>query len=123
MRLLGLAGLIAGKPILAWSAGAMAIAERVVLFHDQPPQGAGIAELFDQGLGLLHGILPFPHAQTRLHLHDSAHVSILARRFAPAQCLTLDHGSALSFTAGRLANCASSWRLTRGGSLAEAAAA
>ena len=123
MRLLGLADLVADKPVLAWSAGAMAISERVVLFHDSPPQGAGIAELFEQGLGLVTGVLPFPHAQTRLHLHDSAHVSILARRFAPAHCLTLDHGSALSFADGRLASAANSWRLTRDGTLAEAAPA
>jgi hypothetical protein len=120
MRLLGVRDLLWDKPILAWSAGAMAIAERVVLFHDQPPQGAGVAEIFDQGLSLVPGVLPLPHAQARLHLHDSEHVSIFARRFAPARCLTLDHGSVLSFAEGRLTGFASSWRLTRDGALAEA---
>jgi hypothetical protein len=100
----------------------MAICERIVLFHDQPPQGAGVAELFDQGLGLVPAVLPLPHAQTRLRLHDGEHVSILARRFAPARSVTLDHGSALSFADGRLTGCANSWRLTRDGSLAEAGA-
>ena len=123
MRLLGLADILRDKPVLAWSAGAMAIAERIVLFHDQPPLGAGVAELFDQGLGLVTGVLPLPHAQTRLHLHDSEHVSILARRFAPARCLTLDHGSVVSFADGRLTAHASSWQLTRNGSLAEAGSA
>ncbi len=120
LRLLGLADLMRGKPILAWSAGAMAIAERIVLFHDQPPQGAGVAEVFDQGLGLMPGVLPLPHAQSRLLLHDDVHVSIFARRFAPARCLTLDHGSALSIADGRLKGYANSWRLTRDGFLAAA---
>jgi len=120
LRLLGLAEVLQSKPILAWSAGAMAIAERIVLFHDQPPQGAGVAEVFDQGLGLVPGLLPLPHAQTRLHLHDNTHVSILARRFAPARCLTLDHGSVLSIADGHLQSYANSWRLTRDGSLAGA---
>lgn len=120
LRLLGLAGLLADKPVLAWSAGAMAICDRIVLFHDHPPQGPGVAELFDQGLGLVPAVLPLPHAQTRLRLHDGEHVSILARRFAPARCLTLDHGSVLSFADGRPNGFANSWRLTRDGSLAEA---
>jgi hypothetical protein len=123
LRLHRLADLIADKPVIAWSAGAMAAAGRIVLFHDQPPQGAGVAELFEQGLGLVAGVLPLPDAQTRLHLHDDAHVSILARRFAPAHCLTLDHGSVLSFSDGRLLSSANSWRLTRDGTLAEAAPA
>jgi len=119
LRLLGFTGLLQRKPVLAWSAGAMAISERIVLFHDQPPQGPGVPELFDQGLGLVPGVLPLPHAQTRLHLHDSEHVSILARRFAPQRCMTLDHGSVVSFIDGRPAGYANSWRLTRDGTLAE----
>jgi hypothetical protein len=120
LRLLGVADLLKGKPVLAWSAGAMAIADRIVLFHDQPPQGAGVAEVFDQGLGLIPGILPLPHAQTRLRLHDTEHVTIFGRRFAPARCLTLDHGSVLSLADGKLTGYTNSWRLSRDGTLAEA---
>jgi peptidase E len=119
LRFLGFAALLQGKPILAWSAGAMAISERIVLFHDQPPQGPGVPELFDQGLAMVPGVLPLPHAQTRLHLHDSEHISILARRFAPQHCMTLDHGSVVSYVDGRAAGYANSWRLTRDGTLAE----
>ena len=39
--------------VVAWSAGAMVLTERVVLFHDDPPHGAGIAEVLDVGLGLV----------------------------------------------------------------------
>ena len=44
LRLFGIAELAVGKTIFAWCAGAMAISERVVLFHDSPPQGPGAAE-------------------------------------------------------------------------------
>jgi hypothetical protein len=39
LRLFGLGDLVADKTVFAWSAGAMAVSERVVLFHDDPPQG------------------------------------------------------------------------------------
>lgn len=90
MRLFGLADLVREMPILAWSAGAMALAERVVLFHDSPPQGAGNPEVLDAGLGLYRGLIPLPHARHRLRLEDPVRVSLLARRFAPDTCVPLD---------------------------------
>lgn len=87
LRLFGIAELLGDQPIFAWSAGAMAIADRVVLFHDSPPQGPGAAEVLDRGLGLASGVVPLPHPETRLRLHDPERVSVLARRFAPALCL------------------------------------
>lgn len=119
LRLFDLRRLSVGKPLLAWSAGAMALSERVVLFHDDPPQGAANAEVFDSGLGLLPGVVPFPQAQTRLALHDAGRMTLLARRFAPAQCLTLDEGSWLHWRKGSLVKGAHSWRLTRQGALDE----
>jgi hypothetical protein len=71
----------------------MCAAERVVLFHDAPPQGAGDAEVLGDGLGLARGVLPFPHARRRLRLHDPLRVSLLARRFAPLDCLAMDSGA------------------------------
>lgn len=79
-------------PIFAWSAGAMAITERVVLFHDSPPQGPGNAELLGHGLGLLPKIVVLPHARRRLRLDDRDRVSLFARRFEPARCVALDEG-------------------------------
>ncbi len=81
------------RPVVAWSAGAMAISERIVLFHDRAPQGAAHAELFDAGIGLCRGVLPLPDAQHRLHLQDRDRMAILARRFAPLKCLALDEGT------------------------------
>lgn len=100
MRLFGVAQLFGDRPIFAWSAGAMALAERVVLFHDSPPQGAGSAEVFDVGLSLAPNIVPLPHAEKRLRLDDPYRVALFARRFAPALCSLLDLGATLTLRRG-----------------------
>jgi hypothetical protein len=82
-------------PIVAWSGGAMVLTERIVLFHDRPPQGAGDAEVYAPGLGLLRGVVPLPHASARLDLHDPRRVAQFARRFGPAACVALDAGTRL----------------------------
>ena len=90
MRLFELGDLLRDLPIFAWSAGAMCLGRRIVLFHDYPPQGPGNAEIFDVGLGLYHGLLALPHASQRLRLHDPARIRLLARRFSPDLCVALD---------------------------------
>ncbi len=95
LRLFGLDRLIGNLPVLAWSAGAMALARRVVLFHDSPPQGFGNAEVLESGLGLYSGILPMPHARRRLKLGDPDRITELARRFAPRFCVPMDDGDYL----------------------------
>lgn len=98
LRLLGVAALLderPGLPVVAWSAGAMAIGELVVLFHDSPPQGPGNAEAFGRGLGLYAGTLVFPHGSRRLRIDDPGRVGRLARRFAPLECVLLDEETRL----------------------------
>ncbi|CAN5281477.1 hypothetical protein BH20ACT5_BH20ACT5_10440 [soil metagenome] len=80
-------------PVIAWSAGAMALTERIVLFHDRAPQGPGHPELYHHGLSLLRGVVPLPHARARLLLDDPVRMSVFARRFAPARCMPLEAGS------------------------------
>lgn len=92
LRLFRLHRLVGDLPVIAWSAGAMALAEKVVLFHDRPPQGAGNAEILEFGLGLYKGVVPLPHASARLRLNDEVRVGLFARRFAPAACIALDEG-------------------------------
>ncbi|MCP4225743.1 MAG: hypothetical protein GY773_20605 [Actinomycetia bacterium] len=92
LRLFDVFGLADTKPVVAWSGGAMVLTERVVLFHDNPPQGPGDAELYGPGLGLVTGLVPLPHARHRLQLDDLGRVALFARRFAPASCVTLDYG-------------------------------
>jgi len=89
----------------------MALTERVVLFHDSPPQGAGDAELLDFGLGIAPGVVVLPHARKRLRLDDPVRVSLLARRFRPAACVPLDGGDDIERIDG-------SWRLGRARTLA-----
>jgi len=74
------------EAVLAWSAGAMALTDRVVLFS------AGRAETYAAGLGLLPDLVLLPHARRRLPLDDPARLGALARRFAPARCVVLDDG-------------------------------
>ena len=93
LRLLDIGGASGDKPLFLWSAGAMALSERVVLFHDSPPQGQGNPEVLEAGLGLVEGVIPLPHARRRLRLYDQSRVALFAQRFAPATCITLDEGS------------------------------
>lgn len=81
------------KPIVAWGAGAMVLSDRVVLFHDSPPQGGGNAEILEPGLGIAPGIVPLPHASHRLALDDRTRVRLFAERFGPARCVALDPGA------------------------------
>jgi hypothetical protein len=78
--------------VVAWSAGAMALTERVVLFHDRAAQGASLTEVFDTGIGVIPGLVLLPHARRRLRTDDPLRMSALAHRFAPASCLVLDDG-------------------------------
>lgn len=90
MRLLRVADAFSHGPLLAWSAGAMALSERIILFHDNPPQGQGNAEILEKGLGVCPNLVPLPHAKHRLRLKDKARVALFAKRFGPAQCIVLD---------------------------------
>ena len=118
LRLFGLLELAGDKPIIAWSAGAMCLADRVVLFHDFPPQGPGDAEVAETGLGLCPGIVPLPHATNRLNLDNKARISAFARRFSPARSITLDPGAMLVWRGDKLIESEKTFRLTRSGTLA-----
>jgi hypothetical protein len=100
LRLFGIEQLLGTKPVFAWSAGAMAVGERIVLYHDTPPQGPGNAEVLESGLSFVEGVVPLPHAHRRLLLDDVGRVSRFARRFAPAWCLAMDDGSWVRFSGG-----------------------
>lgn len=93
LRLFDLLGMHGDRPVIGWSAGAMALCERIVLFHDAPPQGSSHAEVMEAGFGLARGIVVLPHARRRLHSHDTRNMQVLAGRFQPATCVLLDDGS------------------------------
>ncbi len=82
----------------------MAISERVVLFHDDPPQGPGVSEVLDEGIGLVPGVVVFPEPEQRLHLNDAGRTGLLARRFAPALCLGFPPRSRVIVRGARLSS-------------------
>ena len=87
------AALNGGSLVIAWSAGAMALTDRIVLFHDRAPQGPGHPEVYGSGLSLLRDVVLLPHARARLLLDDTPRMAVLARRFAPARCVPLEAGN------------------------------
>jgi cyanophycinase-like exopeptidase len=95
LRLFDLGDVLRTRAVVAWSAGAMVLSERIVLFHDDPPQGRGTPEVFGAGLGLCPGYVFLPHARARLRLGDARRVTTLARRFAPLGCVALEAGGGL----------------------------
>ncbi len=97
LRLFDFDRLIGERRIVAWSAGAMVLARRVVLFHDRPPWGEGNAELLDAGLAVCGELLPLPDAARRLDLDSAPRVSLLARRFSPLLAVGLDERSCITF--------------------------
>jgi hypothetical protein len=94
----------AGKAVIAWSAGAMVMTNRIALYYDDPPDGPAEAEVLDTGLGFLEGVVLYPHAHRRLRLHDAHKVARLARRFAPADSIGLENGAWLEQTPEGWAN-------------------
>ena len=102
LRLFGLDELLDHQAVFAWAAGAMVVTDRVVLFHDNPPQGRGASELLDSGLGMVPGVVAFPHAETRLELGNHSRIGVLARRFGPSMCLALPAGAFVTWKQGAL---------------------
>ncbi|MBF4768503.1 Type 1 glutamine amidotransferase-like domain-containing protein [Nocardioides agariphilus] len=86
-------------PVVAWSAGAMAMTDRVVLYNDNGPQGVRGAEVWDRGAARVHDVVAMPHARRRLKLDDPVHAKAFVRRFAPAACLLLDDGTQVEISA------------------------
>jgi len=119
LRLFGFAAMLRGRTIVAWSAGAMAMSVRIVLFHDSPPQGAGDAEVLDAGLGVVDRIVPLPHARHRLDLDDPVRVALLARRFSPDLAAPLDPGTELIWDGSEWRPGAAAKALSKRGAVVE----
>lgn len=102
LRLFGLKRLLRRRPILAWSAGAMALCRAAYLFYDDPPHGRGYPEVTSPGLGLVAGIVALPDATRRLRLGDEERVAMFARRVAPKRAAVLDDGAGLLWDGRRL---------------------
>ncbi len=123
MRLFGIREFVADKPIVAWSAGAMALAERVVLFHDRMPQGEREPEVLGAGLGLAPGFVFLPDPAGRLRLDDRLNASLISRRFARQTCLTLDSGSSIELSGRKVLQSVDARRIGKTGRLTKPRAA
>lgn len=115
LRLFGFDRHLRHKNIIAWSAGAMVLCDRIVLFHDRMPQGRRDSEIVGQGMGLLPDIVLLPDATGRLHAKDLARTKLFSRRFAPASCITLDNTALLLFENQALRDSEAARRITRDG--------
>jgi hypothetical protein len=117
LRLFAIVELAGARPIVAWSAGAMALTERVVLFHEDPPHGQALSEVLDGGLGLAPGVVVLPEPRLRLDLDDRSRVGELAGRYAPAVCVALDHGAQIWVDGGRAVRAVDAQRLDPSGAV------
>jgi hypothetical protein len=100
LRLFDIGKLAKDKVVFAWCGGAMAISERVVLFHQSPPQGQGAAEVLDRGLGLAGNVIVLPQPEFRLRLDERERIQVMVRRFAPAMCLAMPARSRVTWLLG-----------------------
>ena len=115
MRLFGLAHMLREVPVIGWSAGAMVLAERVILFHDRTPQGRRDAEVLGAGCSLIANTVVLPDAKRRLRKRDRPRMTLLGRRFAPDSCVVLDSGAAIGFQSGRVLRQSGARRVDRAG--------
>ena len=118
LHLLHVFGLVAmiKQPVITWSAGAMALSDRVVLFGTHRPAGRRLPEVWAEGLGVFSGVLTFPHPRHRLPMHDPYQLALLARRFKGWTCLLFDDGVRVDLTGGWPPPVGARW-LTRDGAI------
>lgn len=98
IRLFGVDELLQEQPIIAWSAGAMVLAERVVLFHDRTPEGRREPEVLGAGCSILSGLVVMPDASRRLRENDRQRAGLMSRRFSPDTCVMIDSGTLLQLS-------------------------
>jgi peptidase E len=79
-------------PVVAWSAGAMAMTRNVVLFNDFVQSHPG-AEVWDRGLARVEHVVALPHARRRIQLEDRVRMQVFVKRFEGYACLLLDDGA------------------------------
>ncbi len=118
LRLFGLDAMLRDRVVVAWSAGAMALASHIVLFHDRTPQGRRDPEVLGAGLNLVPGFVLLPNAERRLRHRDRLRMGLLSRRFSPDAAVTLDSGSLLRVEGSRITAAEDVRRFRRTGTLA-----
>lgn len=118
LQLFGLGHLLSRKNIVGWSAGAMVLCDRIVLFHDRMPQGRRDPEVMCNGLGIVTSTVLLPDARNRVRQKELVRSSLFSRRFAPATCLTLDNESMLLIQDGKVQDSKAVRHIARDGRFA-----
>jgi hypothetical protein len=103
LHLCNIGALLGERPLLAWSSGCMAVAERIVVIDDTDPS-LRPDEVLDAGISAVRGVIPIADAKTRLRRRDRERLSLLARRCAPRVCVLLDQGDRLAWDDEHLAD-------------------
>ncbi len=88
-----------GAQIVAMSAGAMVLCERVIIYDDLAATRRDF-QLYDRGLALVRDIQLFPHCTERIQTDDPDNLAYLARRFRHHACVGLNQRSFLLFEPG-----------------------
>jgi hypothetical protein len=94
LHLSNLGAVLGDRPLVAWSSGAMAVAERVMVVDDDDLADRP-DEVLDAGIGAVRGVVPIVAAGHRLRPDNRNHLAVLARRVAPRVCVLLDEGDRL----------------------------
>jgi peptidase E len=83
-----------GAQLVAVSAGAMVLCERVIVYDDfaETPRDF---QLYDRGLGIVQDIQVLPHCMERIQTDDPDNLAYLARRFRHHACVGLNQRSLL----------------------------
>src|SRR4029079_8073819 len=85
-----------GTQLVAMSAGAMVLCERVIVYDDHAETPRDF-QLYDLGLALVRDIQLFPHCTERIQTDDPDNLAYLARRFRHHMCVGLHQRSFLLF--------------------------
>ncbi|MDC0716732.1 Type 1 glutamine amidotransferase-like domain-containing protein [Nannocystis bainbridge] len=88
-----------GTQLVAMSAGAMVLCERVIIYDDFATKRRDF-QLYDRGLALVRDIQLFPHCTERIQTDDPDNLAYLARRFRHHACVGLNQRSFLLFELG-----------------------
>jgi hypothetical protein len=102
LHLCNVAAFIDAQPLIAWSAGCMALSERIVVVDDDDPAGRP-DEIYDIGIGVARGLVALP-VTARWRAHDTDRLALLASRAAPSVCVLLDPGDRLELNSGQPAD-------------------
>ena len=94
----------------------MVLTERIVLFHDFPPYGTGIAQVLSEGLSLAPGLVVLPDPRRRIDSTDRAGIAQFAQRMAPSTCVALDADARVVYQSHGIAS-ATAERLTSSGDI------